>query len=211
MAEGYMKQLGFKNMVSDGGNGITINEQLISIKPLDYDLCVQLIHECEAKGIPWAFSPTNESYRLAPNDDFMNFTHDDYLPTIVKPNVKPEDYQQIYKVYVAFYKEDEAKLETLKYLPYARFHKEYIFVEPCDKSVGIKAICDYFHAPYKDVVVFGDETNDLSMFNDEWTCIAMGNGVDALKQKATYVTSDVDKDGIYNACVHFGWIEGEMK
>jgi hydroxymethylpyrimidine pyrophosphatase-like HAD family hydrolase len=34
----------------------------------------------------------------------------------------------------------------------------------------------------------------------------MGNAIDELKKKATYITTDCDKDGIYNACVHFGWI-----
>ena len=36
MAVDHMKELGFENMVSDGGNGITINNELITIKPLDY-------------------------------------------------------------------------------------------------------------------------------------------------------------------------------
>ena len=36
MAVDHMKELGFENMVSDGGNGITIHDQLIDIKPLDY-------------------------------------------------------------------------------------------------------------------------------------------------------------------------------
>ena len=31
--------------------------------------------------------------------------------------------------------------------------------------------------------------------------------VDELKEKATYVTTPCDQDGIYNACVHFGWIQ----
>ena len=31
--------------------------------------------------------------------------------------------------------------------------------------------------------------------------------IDELKQKATYITDSCDKDGIYNACKHFGWIE----
>ena len=57
------------------------------------------------------------------------------------------------------------------------------------------------------MVVFGDEKNDLSMFRDEWTSIAMGNAIDELKEKATYVTTPCDQDGIYNACVHFGWIK----
>ena len=86
-------------------------------------------------------------------------------------------------------------------------HKEYIFVEPGDKSVGIKAMVDYFNGDYSDVVVFGDEKNDLSMFQDEWTSIAMGNAIDELKAKATYVTDACDQDGIYNACKHFKWID----
>ena len=45
------------------------------------------------------------------------------------------------------------------------------------------------------------------MFIPEWTSIAMGNGIDELKKKATYVTTDADKDGIYNACLHYGWIK----
>ncbi len=54
-------------------------------------------------------------------------------------------------------------------------------------------IVDHFNGDYKDVVVFGDEKNDLSMFRDEWTSIAMGNAIDELKEKATYVTTHVIK------------------
>ena len=43
---------------------------------------------------------------------------------------------------------------------------------------------DHFKGNYKDVVVFGDEKNDLSMFRDEWTSIAMGNAIDELKEKS---------------------------
>ena len=43
MAKNHMEELGFKNMVSDGGNGITIDSKLLEIKPLDYDKCLRLI------------------------------------------------------------------------------------------------------------------------------------------------------------------------
>ena len=206
MAYNHMKELGFENMVSDGGNGITINNELIEVRPLDYDLCIQLINECKEKNIIWAFSPTNETYRIAPDDRFYDFTHDVYMDTVVKENVNPLDYPEIYKVYIAGYQGVEDELETLNLLPWCRFHKEYLFVEPGDKSIGIKAMVDHFGGDYKDVVVFGDEKNDLSMFIDEWTSIAMGNAIDELKKKATYVTDDASQDGIYNACVRFGWI-----
>lgn len=66
---------------------------------------------------------------------------------------------------------------------------------------------DTLHAPYQDVVVFGDGKNDLKMFRPEWTSIAMGNGIEALKRKATFVTKRSDEDGIEYACKHFGWID----
>ena len=62
------------------------------------------------------------------------------------------------------------------------------------------------NAPVEDVVVFGDDYNDRSMFTDRWFCIAMGNAKPELKEMADYVTDDVNKDGVYKALEHFGWI-----
>lgn len=207
MAFGPMQEMGFKNMVSDGGNGITINNELIKIKPLNRKHCLELIDECIQKDIIWAFSPDDETRRIAPDHRFYDFTKDIYMKTEVIENVNPHDYPEIYKVYIAGYQGVEDKLETLNKLPHIRFHKEYLFVEPDDKSVGIKMMMDHLHADYKDVVVFGDEKNDLKMFCDEWTSIAMGNAIDELKERATFVTKNVDDDGIYYACKHFGWID----
>lgn len=90
---------------------------------------------------------------------------------------------------------------------HTRYDAQCVFCEPTDKSVGIKKLCDIIGAPYKDVVVFGDGYNDLNMFIPEWTSIAMGNGREPLKQKADYVTSRYDEDGILRAVDHFGWIK----
>ncbi len=207
MAVENMEALGFSNMVSDGGNGITIDHKLIEIKPLDYDKCLKLIDECKEKNFIWAISPDNTKRRLAPDQRFYDYTHDVYMKTEVVPGLDPRNYDKIYKVYIACASPEEDQLEALKELPWCRFHKEYIFVEPGDKSVGIKTIMDHIGGDYQDVVVFGDEKNDLSMFRDEWTSIAMGNAIDELKEKADYVTDDCDKDGIYNACRYFGWID----
>lgn len=51
MAVEHMKELGFENMVSDGGNGITIHNKLVEIKPLDYDKCINLINDVRKKDI----------------------------------------------------------------------------------------------------------------------------------------------------------------
>ena len=51
MAEGFFKELGFQNMVHDGGNGITISGKMLGIEPLDKEKCLALIDECRRKGI----------------------------------------------------------------------------------------------------------------------------------------------------------------
>lgn len=207
MAVGVMQELGFHNMVSDGGHGLTVDDKLLEVRPLDFDKCIALIEECDRKGFPWSVSPTNERKRYSPDDRFGDCTKDDaFMTTTTVEGLDPRKYKEIYKVYVACREPEEEQLETLKELPWCRYSPPYFFVEPTDKSEGIIRMVEMMGGDLKDVVVFGDGRNDLSMFSDQWTSIAMGNAVEELKAKASYVTTDADQDGIYNACKHFGWI-----
>ena len=82
----------------------------------------------------------------------------------------------------------------------------YVVIQYDQKKDGILAMMDHLKADPKDVVVFGDDTNDLVMFDPRWFSIAMGNACEELKEKADYVTDRNVEDGIWNACRHFGWI-----
>ena len=207
MAIDIMKQLGFRNMVSDGGYGVTIDDELLGITPLDRDKVIALIDECKEKGYLWAIQPENSTTRFAPDERFYDYTHDIYMNTKVVEGLDPNNYPVLYKAYVACYYPDEFKLESLKELPWCRFHKEYVFVEPGDKAYGIRKILEHFSGDAKDVVVFGDAKNDLTMFIDDWTCVAMGNACDEIKERADFITKDVDDDGIYYACEQLGLFE----
>ena len=211
MAVGHMRRLGFENMVSDGGYGITIENRLLGIRPLQKEQAVALIRECDKKDIPWGLQLDDSDTRFAPDGRFYACTKDTYLKTQVVPGLRPEEQEYIFKMYIACEYPCEYSLEALKPLPWCRYHDSYFFVEPTYKDVGIRTIMDYFHADYRDVIVFGDAENDLSMFTDDWLKVAMGNAVPALKAKADLVTSDVDKHGIYNACVKLGLINGEER
>lgn len=206
LAVRYMEELGFENMVSDGGYGLTIESRLLGIRPLDKRAAVKLIRECRQKNLPWGIQVDNSSRRLSPDGRFDEITGDKYMDSIIIEGLEPEDYPDIFKVFVACCPPQEYEIEALKVLPWCRYDKEYIFVEPTDKAFGIKRVMDHLGADYSDVIVFGDAYNDMSMFSDEWTNVAMGNAVPELKERADFVTSDVDKDGIYNACVALGLI-----
>ena len=76
--------------------------------------------------------------------------------------------------------------------------------QPDNKKGGIFKMMEILQAPIQDVVVFGDDYNDLDMFDkDLWTGVAMGNACDELKEIAEYVTDSVNDDGIYHAFEHY--------
>ena len=204
MAVDYMRELGFENMVSDGGYAVTINNELLGIRPLPREKVIRLVQECRERDFPWSLQVDDSDTRIAPDDRFYDFTHDVYLKTKTVPGLDPEQFEEIYKMYVACEAPEEYTLEALKELPWCRNHPYYIFVEPTYKAEGIRRVMDYFHADYGDAIVFGDSSNDFSMFTDDWTKVAMGNAIPELKEKADYVTTDIDKDGIYNACKALG-------
>lgn len=208
LAEGQMKQLGFQNMVSDGGNAVTINGELQEIEPLPRAYCIQLADECEAAGYPWACGVTDSPVRIANKPEYVAPLSDAYQPCVCDPSFDIHTQPKILRMFVSMPKGREHELAAFDHLPCMRYEgMNYIFVEPANKDRGIRRIMDEFGATDEDIVVFGDGINDLGMFRPEWTCICMGNGCDELKARADYVTRDADDDGIGHALRHFGWID----
>jgi Cof subfamily protein (haloacid dehalogenase superfamily) len=210
MAEDYRKKLGFNNMVSDGGYGITINGELKELRPLPYEPCLALIKECREKKIPWAIQIDDSDTRIAPDDSFLEASHDIYMKTRVVPDLDLSRVKAIYKLYVAGPYPIENEIEALKDLPYCRYHDTYFFIEPTDKAYGIRKMVEMMGGDPKDVVVFGDGLNDLSMFIKDWTSVAMGNAVPELKERADFVTRDAADDGIYYACAKLGLLKQNL-
>ncbi|MCR5294347.1 MAG: HAD hydrolase family protein [Lachnospiraceae bacterium] len=206
MAEPFRQRLGFQNMVHDGGNGVTLDGKLIEILPLDREAVLALFKECDEKGIAWGFNPDDSIRRLTPDPRFYEITKDAYMKTEVVPGLDPNDYPEFHKAYAAIRPGEEGLLRSLRQLPWLRYQDEYIFIEPTNKAAGIRRMLEMIGGDPKEVVVFGDNWNDISMFSSEWTNIAMGNAIPRLKELADYVTSKNSEDGIYNACLHFGWI-----
>lgn len=74
------------------------------------------------------------------------------------------------------------------------------------KAEGLKRLCEYYGIAMEQTVAFGDSMNDYEIIREAGIGIAMGNSCGELKAAADYVTDDIDKDGVWNACRHFGLI-----
>ena len=74
------------------------------------------------------------------------------------------------------------------------------------KGKGVREVCEMLGFPHEDTICFGDGANDLDMFEACAVSIAMGNGRDIAKEKATFTTDSIFEDGIWNACKKLGII-----
>ena len=78
-----------------------------------------------------------------------------------------------------------------------------------NKASGMLELAAHWGFDESQTVAFGDGYNDVEMIRRAGLGIAMGNGCDEAKQAADYVSDDIDRDGVYKACLHFGLIEEE--
>ena len=72
-------------------------------------------------------------------------------------------------------------------------------IKDISKARAIHELLKHLDADIKDTIAFGDAKIDIPMFEACAVSVAMGSGGDEAKSAATFVTDDVDKDGLYNA------------
>ena len=70
----------------------------------------------------------------------------------------------------------------------------------------MKRLADALGISMADTVAVGDSNNDSEMLQCAGISIAMGNAIEAIKDMADYVTTDVTEDGIWNALAWLGAI-----
>lgn len=64
------------------------------------------------------------------------------------------------------------------------------------KGNAIKTIANMFHVNKEEIMVFGDNYNDITMFDVAGVGVAMGNSDDAIKNLASHATLDNNHNGV---------------
>lgn len=203
MAKEFSLLSGIDNMVTDGGNGITVDGKIKYIKPLDFVEANRVIDECIKHHYPYAVSLANENMLYSNQREIQNCQM--HTPVTIDENLDFHEVDAIYKIFVRL-TEKQQELLPLGHLDHMRYFSDELIVEPTDKYKGILEMVKLQGGKEEDIVVFGDGHNDYSMLKQAPISIAMGNAIDELKDIATFVTKRNDDDGIEYACQHFGWI-----
>lgn len=74
------------------------------------------------------------------------------------------------------------------------------------KASGIKFLLDKLSIPFENTYAIGDSTNDLSMLKYVKNSIAMGNSNPILFDLVSFITKDINDDGIEHALKHYNII-----
>lgn len=75
------------------------------------------------------------------------------------------------------------------------------------KATGVEMVCRLTGIDIRDTIAFGDDRNDLEMIKAAGIGVAMGNGIQAVKDAADYVTLPSQELGVVAALQHFGLID----
>ncbi len=124
------------------------------------------------------------------------------LPALVRDN-------DVYEFTVYGTEEQIASLQD--YVPgviFPRWHPRFCDAVPenVSKAAAIQRTCEYLGLDNDEVVVFGDGGNDIPMLSWAHNAVVMGNATDEVKAYASFVTKDVDDDGIEYAMKMLGLI-----
>lgn len=197
----------FDHMVCNGGHGIVFQNEVRENRPLDFEKAYAVYQEAKALGFgSWvAIDDSQKVYA----DSFLFYDQvgmrKEPSTYIVDEHFDPKDYGSIYKFYIAVPEEEESRLTSRDLVGHLRFEKDYLMFQPDEKLAGILRMLDYAGGQPEDVVVFGDDYNDLVMFDPRFYKVAMGNGCTELKEKADYIAPANIDDGISKTCQAHGW------
>lgn len=208
--EKMITDIGFDGYICGCGTYIEYKNKTIMHASLDEIIrreVVRQVYKCNVQavleGVKGAFFSKNIQDPFVLN--FKKRYQDLNLPTGEYDNNDLVDFDKM----AVWYNED-SDIESFKnylkqYFEIIQRDKNFIEVVPLSfsKATGIQYLIDYLQLDLSQCISIGDSTNDLSMLEFTEESVAMGNSNPILFDKVTYITTDVDKDGIYNALKHY--------
>ncbi|PWG01082.1 Cof-type HAD-IIB family hydrolase [Levilactobacillus bambusae] len=202
-----LNETGIDSIISANGSYVVYAGSKLFAEELSKTDLAEITDYANAQGDPVAYfnshefrlsqqtDVTKENYkllRLNPivDDDWYK-THEVNFLNIFNSN-KEEQYNAHFKGKFSLVRNNPRCLDTMKY--------------GVSKQTGIQQMIKYAGLEGIKTYAFGDQLNDLQMFDQVDVPIVMENGNPEAKKKAAYVTTSNENDGIANGLRHFGLI-----
>ena len=226
MAMEYSDQLDIPGVIFCNGAGIAWKGKVIDEHPMNKEVLDQLELFCRKTLSGYQLLGFNHTYQNLIGRVFMHIAFPRSGSSIsdemkkrrasMVPMSRYTD-ETIYKMDVFNLNRNLAKkffAQVPEGLQVFTTHGRYMFnaeimMKGVTKAKGVQKVLELYGGKTEDAWCFGDSVNDIEMMKVCGHSIAMGNASKSVKNVADYVTEDANHDGIRNALLHFGLLEGE--
>ncbi|UOQ48009.1 Cof-type HAD-IIB family hydrolase [Gracilibacillus caseinilyticus] len=202
MIQEILKELNLNTYISFNGQYAVHNGEVIYHNPISDKLLSELTDYSVKEGHPLVYQSVDDMRSSV--SDHPHIIESMGSLKLDHPLVDIDYYRNnaIYQVLVFNEAEEQRKYEAdFPDLRFVRWHPFSSDVLPGigSKANGIKECIEALNIDWEDTYAFGDGLNDLEMIQAVHTGVAMGNGVQEVKEVASLVTDDVDQDGLSKA------------
>jgi len=195
---------------------ISYNGRLASMKdgtvlyenPLTKEVITEVKDKLESIHAGYCFFTKEKGYYAGDMNGFSAMA-ESWEEGFVIPDTLPSD--SICYSFDVYFRDDEVKEKVYEVLsdfcilnPHGIHPTMDVTVKGADKGEALRTVSSKLNIC--DTYAFGDGMNDLTLLEAARIGIAMGNGQEALKEKADYVTDPIHQDGICSAMKHFNLI-----
>lgn len=220
-------EIGLDGMIGGNGSYVEDHEQVIMHKLITKEQCKHIVDWLNKKGLEFYLESNNGLFASKNFRDAAKPAIQEYSRRKGKDNIDKISVSDVFPDMIwngELYRDDVNKVSFLlnSYNDYLDAIQEFpdlkagtwgglgetalfgdLGVKDITKASAIDCLLSHLNASRKDTIAFGDAKVDIPMLEYCEIGVAMGSGGEEIKAMADYVTDDVDKDGLYNAFLHF--------
>lgn len=187
-------------------------KNIIFQAPIPSETVIRYKEWADAVGIHYGMAGRHQAV-LSVRNDLVNNTIDHvYAGLEVCPDFNEK--HDVYQMWTFEDQGDDLHLpeDLAKDLRLVRWHDNSsdVVLKNTSKALGVSKIVEHLGLKPENILVFGDELNDLELFDYAGISIAMGISHPLLQEKADFVTKKVEENGIQYALEELGLIEKEL-
>lgn len=206
-----IRSIGFDGYVCGCGTHIHYNGDTLLEKSIPHETGLEIVKKLREYKIEGLFEGTNDVYfdQTRPASSELARLRDQFGMRGFDVTKSWDDPDIVFDKFVVWINE-ESNFEDF----YSYITKEFDYIDRGNdhgeivpkgysKATGIKFIQKYFNISLEDCYAIGDSPNDLPMFKYVPNSIAMGNSASSLFDLVSFITKDIEHDGIEYALKNY--------
>lgn len=187
-------------------------KNIIFQAPIPADTVVAYKEWANTVGIDYGMAGRHEAVLSARNEMISDAIDKVYSTLEVCPDYN--EHHDVYQMWTFEDKGDDLQLpaELAEQLRLVRWHDHSsdVVLKGTSKALGVSKVVEHLGLKPENILVFGDELNDLELFDYAGISIAMGVSHPQLQEKADFITKTVEENGILYVLEELGLIDKEL-